>query len=71
VDICVGQTASLVNTFIDLDVRSFAEIFNEEYARETRFGRRIVRGILTAGLISAVLGINLPGPGAIFIRNKP
>src|SRR5690606_14555460 len=40
---------------------------NEEYARTTRFGGRIAHGILSAGLISAVLGMKLPGPGSIYL----
>ena len=41
---------------------------DDAYARTTRFGGRIAHGMLTAGLISAVLGTKLPGPGAIYLN---
>lgn len=72
----VGQTASLSKTFQDSDVRAFANLsldinpihLDDAYARETQFGRRIVHGMLTGGLVSAVLGTKLPGPGAIYLQ---
>ena len=39
---------------------------NEEYAKTTHFKTRIAHGMLSAGLISAVLGMQLPGPGTIY-----
>ncbi len=70
-----GQKASTTKTISEADVYAFAGItgdFNPlhvdaEFARRTRFGERIAHGILTAGLISAVLGMRLPGPGGIFL----
>ena len=41
---------------------------DEEYARGTRFNGRIGHGMLTASLLSAVLGMDLPGPGAIYLH---
>ena len=72
----IGDSASSTKTFTDSDVRTFAEIsgdknpihLNEEYAAQTRFGRRLVHGILTSGMISALLGMRLPGPGSIYIK---
>lgn len=71
----IGQKASTTKTITETDVYLFAGItgdlnpahVNEEYARTTRFGGRIAHGILSAGLISAVLGMNLPGPGSIYL----
>ncbi len=71
----VGDSAELTRTFGDEDVRAFARIsgdnnpvhLDDEYAAGTRFGRRLVHGMLTAGLISAVLGTQLPGPGSIYL----
>ena len=43
---------------------------DEEYAKTTIFGKRIVHGILTSGLISAVLANKLPGPGTIYLGQE-
>ena len=72
----IGDSASGTKTFTDADVRIFADISGDknpihveaEYAAKTRFGRRLVHGILTGGLISALLGMQLPGPGSIYIK---
>ena len=71
----IGDQASLTKTFSDEDVRTFAEIsgdknpihLDDEYAASTRFGKRLVHGILTSGTISAVLGTQLPGPGSVYM----
>lgn len=71
----LGQSASMTKTITETDVYLFAGItgdlnpahVNESYAETTRFGRRIAHGMLSAGLISAVLGMQLPGPGSIYM----
>jgi 3-hydroxybutyryl-CoA dehydratase len=73
-----GERASLTRTIADSDVTTFAQItgdtnplhVDDEYARKGRFGRRVVHGMLTAGLISAVLGNKLPGPGCIYLSQQ-
>lgn len=70
-----GQKASVAKTISEADVYAFAGMtgdFNPlhvdaEFARKSRFGERIAHGMLTAGLISTVLGMKLPGPGAIYL----
>lgn len=70
----VGQTASVARTISESDVYLFAGVTgdlnpahtNEEYAKKTHFKTRIAHGMLSAGLISAVLGMHLPGPGTIY-----
>ena len=72
----VGDRASLTRTITEEDIAAFAQLtgdtnplhLDEAYARTTRFGRRIAQGLLTAGLISALLGTRLPGPGAIYVE---
>jgi acyl dehydratase len=72
----IGDSASRTKIFSDEDVRAFAQIsgdanpvhLDDDYAAGTRFGKRLVHGILTSGLISAVLGTQLPGPGSIYIQ---
>lgn len=71
----VGEKASVAKTISEADIYAFAGItgdFNPlhvdaEFARRSRFGERIAHGLLTAGLISTVLGMHLPGPGGIFL----
>lgn len=43
---------------------------SDKYAESTVFGKRIVHGILTSGLISAVLANKLPGPGTIYLGQE-
>lgn len=70
----VGQTASFSKTITEYDVYTFAGVtgdlnpahINEEFARQTQFHGRIAHGMLSAGLISAVIGMQLPGPGTIY-----
>ena len=74
-DLAVGQRATLRRRVSEADVADFARLtgdmnpihLDEAYAATTRFGGRIVHGLYTAGLISALLGTRLPGPGAIYI----
>ncbi len=77
-DIEPGMTASLSRTFGEEEVEAFARItgdvnpahLDEEFAATTVFGRRVVHGMLTASLISAVLGTRLPGKGAIYVSQS-
>ncbi len=72
----VGDTASLEKKVSEADIVEFAEItgdknpvhLDEDYARQTVFGTRIAHGMLSAGYISAVLGMKLPGPGAVYMK---
>ncbi|HEX8354497.1 MAG TPA: MaoC family dehydratase [Pyrinomonadaceae bacterium] len=71
----VGDSAEISRTVTDEDVRAFAEVtgdrnpvhLDEEYAKGTRFGRRIAHGMLGASLISAVLANDLPGRGTVYL----
>ena len=77
-DFEIGQQASLSKTVTAADVDTFAQLigdFNpihvdEETARRSRFGGRIAHGMFIGGLISAVLGNELPGPGAIYLSQQ-
>lgn len=77
-DLQIGQKASIQKTFTAADVTAFAGIsldvnpihVSDGYAKGTIFGKRIVHGILTAGLISAVLGNQLPGPGTVYLGQE-
>lgn len=74
--IAVGDTGEFTKTITEEDVFSFAHVsgdFNplhidEEYARRSVFKHRVAHGILTSGIISTVLGSDLPGVGTIFVE---
>jgi len=69
-----GQHASFTKTFTDEDVQRFVAItgdvnplhVDDAYAAGTRFGRRVLHGMLTASLFSTMVGMLLPGTGAIY-----
>ena len=71
----IGDSASFQKTISETDVYLFAGItgdynpahLNDIEAKNTIFGERIAHGLLSAGLISAVLGVQLPGPGTIYL----
>jgi 3-hydroxybutyryl-CoA dehydratase len=70
--------ATVSRTFTETDVRNFAGVsgdtnpmhLNEEFAQQTVFKGCIVHGMLTASLISAVIGTKLPGPGCIYMSQS-
>ena len=74
-DMSVGMTAIYSKTVKSSDVVGFAEItgdrnpihLSEHFAANTPFKGRIAHGLYTASLISAVIGTQLPGPGAIYV----
>lgn len=71
-----GMTASVAKTVVDTDILKFAYAsgdqnpvhLDEEYAKTTRFGKRIAHGMLSASFISTVLGTRMPGPGTIYLE---
>ena len=74
----VGDTAKFAKTISESDVYLFAGVtgdlnpahVNEDYAKGTYFKTRIAHGMLTASFISAVIGMQLPGPGTIYMSQK-
>jgi 3-hydroxybutyryl-CoA dehydratase len=74
-DIEIGMIRSLRKEVTDRDIALFAEIstdhnpvhIDEDYAQDTIFGGRIAHGMLTAGLVSAVIGEQLPGHGTVYL----
>ena len=77
-DIEMGMTRYIQKIITDRDIELFAEIstdhnpvhLDDEYARDTIFEGRIAHGMLTAGLISAVIGEQLPGHGTIYMSQN-
>ena len=71
-DIEIGMIRHLRKTVTDRDIELFAEVSNpvhldDAYAQDTIFQGRIAHGMLTAGLISAVIGEQLPGHGTVYL----
>jgi len=74
-DMQIGQTASVGKTITEADILLFAAVsldtnpvhMNAEAAAASIFKERVAHGMLSAGLISAVLGTRLPGPGTIYL----
>ena len=77
-DIEMGMTRYIRKVITDKDIEQFAEIstdhnpvhLDDEYARDTIFEGRIAHGMLTAGLVSAVIGEQLPGHGTIYMSQN-
>ena len=77
-DIEMGMTRNIRKIITDRDIEQFAEIstdhnpvhLDDEYARDTIFEGRIAHGMLTAGLVSAVIGEQLPGHGTIYMSQN-
>ena len=77
-DIEMGMTRYIRKIITDKDIELFAEIstdhnpvhLDDEYARDTIFEGRIAHGMVTAGLISAVIGEQLPGHGTIYMSQN-
>jgi acyl dehydratase len=76
--IAVGQRASRRLTLTAEHVRKFAEIsgdhnplhFDEAFAARTKFGRLVVQGGLTTGLLHALVAMDMPGPGTVFLSQN-
>lgn len=77
-DLNEGMTAVFGKTITDADILMFAGVsgdtnpvhLNEEFAAGTAFQGRIAHGMLTASLISTVLGTKLPGPGCVYLSQN-
>ena len=74
-DLELGMEASYTRTVTEADIGTVAEVSGDKnpvhldaaYAAKTMFKERIAHGMLSAGYISAVFGMEMPGPGAIYI----
>ncbi len=74
-DISVGMGAEIAKTISEADILLFSAVstdtnamhLDEEYGKTTAFGGRIAHGMLSASLLSAVLGTRLPGQGVIYL----
>jgi acyl dehydratase len=75
VRLTVGQKASRTMTVTAEHVKAYAEMtgdynplhFDEAFARRTRFGRLVAQGGLTTGILHALVAMDMPGPGTVFL----
>lgn len=71
----IGQTAMRSNTLTQAHVDKYAEItgdrnplhFDAQFASKTKFGRLVVHGGLTSGVLNALVAEDMPGPGTVFM----
>lgn len=74
-DLKVGMKATISRTITETDLRNFSGVsgdtnpmhLSEEYAKKTPFKGIIVHGMMTASLLSTLVGTRLPGPGCIYV----
>ena len=74
----MGEIASRRLTVTDESLELYARItgdrnplhFDEEFARATRFGGRVAQGGITAGILNAVVAMDLPGAGSVFMSQE-
>lgn len=77
-EIKLGDSADFGKTLTEADILMFAAAsgdnnpvhLNQEYAEQTPFKTRIAHGMLTASLISTILGTKLPGEGTIYLSQS-
>ena len=77
-DLHVGQRAFRSITLTADHVRTYAEMtgdynplhFDAEFASKTKFGKLVVQGGLTTGLLHALVAMDLPGPGTVFLSQN-
>ncbi len=77
-DVTVGQTATRSLALTEEHVRGFAELsgdynplhFDEGFAKATKFGGLVVQGGLTTGLLHALVAMDMPGPGTVFLSQN-
>ena len=77
-NVTVGQRAERSLTLTAAHVKTFAELtgdynplhFDEAFAARTKFGRLVVQGGLTTGLLHALVAMDMPGPGTVFLSQN-
>ena len=74
----VGQVGTWTKTFTAEDVETFAALtgdynplhFDADFVSRTKFGKLVVQGGLTTGLLHALVAMDLPGPGSVFLSQN-
>jgi 3-hydroxybutyryl-CoA dehydratase len=74
----VGMSATRSQTITDADIAAFADIsgdhnpvhLSDEFAKESKFGKRIAHGFLSASFFSSIFGTKLPGYGCVYVSQS-
>ncbi|HZX20199.1 MAG TPA: MaoC family dehydratase [archaeon] len=77
-NLSIGQSAELTKKISQKDIERFAEIsgdknpihLDDEYAKNSIFGKKVAHGLLAVSMISTILGTKLPGPGSIYLKQE-
>ena len=77
-DIQVGMEVSYSQTITDADVKSFSGIagdkipvhMDDEYAKDSRYKKRIAHGMISASFFSALFGTKIPGEGCVYVAQN-
>ena len=77
-DLSVGQKGFRSQTLTAEHVKAYAEMtgdynplhFDEDFTSKTKFGKLVVQGGLTTGLLHALVAMDLPGPGTVFLSQN-
>lgn len=77
-DLSVGDSAGMTRTVTDAVIQAFADVstdsnpvhLDQAYAEGTMFKGRIAHGMLSGAYVSAVIGMQLPGPGTIYLSQS-
>ena len=76
--VAVGQRARRTKTVTARDIELYAEItedrnplhFDADFAARTKFGRLVAQGGITSGMLNALVAMDLPGPGTVFMSQS-
>lgn len=77
-ELSIGDKAYFYKTISEFDGYQFAGVTGDfsrphvdaEFAKTTRFGQRIAHGLISSSFISTIMGMQLPGPGTIFLDQQ-
>ena len=77
-EILIGMSVSYSQTITDADVKQFADVsgdknpvhLDEEYAKNSRYKKRIAHGLLSASFFSSLFGTRLPGKGCVYVSQN-
>ena len=77
-DLKMGQSAEVVHTVTENDIQTFGDLsgdynplhFDENFASKTKFGKLVGQGGITTGILHAIVAMDLPGPGTVFLNQN-